>query len=39
VNHRAAKSFEDVSFHSFKQKLLWKADEYGKKIVKIRGFH
>jgi len=37
-NHHIAKSIGDVSFYSFKQKLLWKADRYGKNIVEIGRF-
>jgi putative transposase len=37
-NHRIAKSITDVSFYNFKQKLLWKADRFGKNIVELGRF-
>ena len=37
-NHHIAKSIGDMSFHSFKQKLLWKADRFGKNLVEIGRF-
>jgi len=37
-NHHIAKSIGDASFYSFKQKLLWKADKYGKNIILIGRF-
>jgi len=37
-NHHIAKSITDVSFYAFKQKLLWKADRFGKNIVKLGRF-
>ncbi len=37
-NHHIAKSIGDVSFYNFKQKLLWKADRFGKNIVEIGSF-
>jgi len=37
-NHRIAKSVGDVSFYSFRQKLMWKADKYGKNLVVIGKF-
>ncbi|PYB68486.1 transposase [Thermoplasma sp. Kam2015] len=37
-NHHIAKSLSDVSFYSFKQKLLYKAEKYGKNIIEIGRF-
>jgi len=37
-NHHIAKSIGDASFYNFKQKLLWKADKYGKNIVELGRF-
>jgi len=37
-NHHIAKSIGDASFYNFKQKLLWKADKYGKNLVEIGRF-
>jgi putative transposase len=37
-NHHIAKSIGDVSFYNFKQKLLWKADRFGKNLVEIGRF-
>jgi len=37
-NHHIAKSIGDASFYAFKQKLLWKADKYGKNVVEIGRF-
>jgi len=37
-NHHIAKSIGDVSLYSFKQKLLWKADRFGKNLVEIGSF-
>jgi len=37
-NHHIAKSIGDASFFAFKQKLLWKADKYGKNVVEIGRF-
>jgi len=37
-NHHIAKSIGDASFYNFKQKLLWKADGFGKNIVEIGSF-
>ena len=37
-NHHIAKSIGDASFYNFKQKLLWKADKYGKNIILIGRF-
>jgi putative transposase len=37
-NHHIAKSVTDVSFYSFKQKLIYKADKYGKNIIMIGRF-
>jgi len=37
-NHHIAKSIGDVSLYSLKQKLLWKADKYGKNLVEIGRF-
>jgi putative transposase len=38
-NNHIAKSIGDVSFYSFKQKSLWKADKYGKNIVELGKFY
>ena len=37
-NHHIAKSIGDASFYNFKQKLLWKADRFGKNLVEIGRF-
>ncbi|PYB68782.1 transposase [Thermoplasma sp. Kam2015] len=37
-NHHISKSLSDVSFYSFKQKLEWKAEKYGKNIIEIGRF-
>ncbi|PYB67908.1 hypothetical protein DMB44_06705, partial [Thermoplasma sp. Kam2015] len=37
-NHRISKSISDVSFYSFKQKLEWKSEKYGKNIIEIGRF-
>jgi len=37
-NHHIAKSITDVSFYNFKQKLMYKADKYGKNIILIGRF-
>ncbi|PYB68473.1 transposase [Thermoplasma sp. Kam2015] len=37
-NHHISKSLNDVSFYSFKQRLEWKAEKYGKNIIGIGRF-
>ncbi|MCY0851321.1 MAG: transposase, partial [Thermoplasma acidophilum] len=37
-NHHLARSITDVSFYSFKEKLKWKADRYGKNLIEIGRF-